>query len=99
MSLACEYTYRPLGGGERGCGDEAHATPEGYRCNAHAYVERAETLTAAYPGSYAGDEDRADQLTDMLADLRHWAQHYGLNFEQVSARAFYHYSAERRGEE
>jgi hypothetical protein len=40
-----------------------------------------------------GTEDE-DALCDLLADLRHWADRQGYDFEAASARANNHYEAE-----
>ena len=54
--------------------------------------ERTETLMASYR-DMAGS-DPGDQLSDMLADLMHWAQEFD-TFDAELARARYHYEAER----
>ena len=40
--------------------------------------------------------DKEDCLCDMLADLMHWCDRYGLDFDTEEVRARYHYEAETR---
>ena len=41
--------------------------------------------------------DIGDALSDLLADLMHWADHNGQNFTQEHRRAQGHYEAETEG--
>ena len=38
--------------------------------------------------------DKGDALTDLLCDLKHWADRYGADFHAELARADLHYAAE-----
>jgi hypothetical protein len=42
-----------------------------------------------------GDDDDQTSAVDLLADLRHWADKRGLDFDQLNATAETHYQEEK----
>lgn len=60
-----------------------------------ADAQRALRAYAQLDGS--GPEAHATRLADLLADLRHFADHHGLNYIEEDARAYGHYTYEISG--
>ena len=57
-------------------------------------VERANAALDAYR-AVAGDDEPLSTLGDMLADLQHWADAYGVDFARAMEQAVDHYDEER----
>lgn len=63
--------------------------PEGMNDDRAVWAEYALTAFLSVTGC-----DRVDALSDLLANLRHWADRNGQNFETELARGLDHYQAE-----
>ena len=64
-------------------------------------AERADHILRLYAeleGSEAYEDDSAALLTDLLADLMHWAEEEELDFQDQLESAKGHYEAEVNGE-
>lgn len=55
-------------------------------------LRRASRVLAVYPKASGNI-----RLTDVLTDLRHYAERHGLDFQKILDRSYLHYSCERRG--
>lgn len=58
-------------------------------------ADRADEAIAAYWGDDNEDEPRNYILSDLLCDLRHWADREGIDFDAELARSAYHHEAEQ----
>ena len=58
-------------------------------------LERAEATFVAFTGEGKDNEDVFTVFGDMLADLRHLADHWDLDWDNLLRIAYMHYDAEK----
>lgn len=58
-------------------------------------VKRGQAAVKAYLEVYANGGSDLENLTDLLIDLRHWAEFFEVNFEKASDYSANHYNTER----
>lgn len=61
--------------------------------------ERAYRLLLIYEQQHDEGEDHETAVSDLLADLMHLCDDYGIEWEEVTRRAAMHHEAESRGDD
>lgn len=63
------------------------------------FARRAEIALAPYQEAHHYGDDTRSMLQDLLADLHHWADQNGLDWDEAERWGDIHYTAETTGEE